>query len=380
MTRIAPANGEVRSPMPPCGGMRAAAARFAPLIATLCFAVVVCPKVVGGPPDPHMVQSTLAGTQLTADDAEALEERLRGNPHDATARLQLIGYHSFRQWTDSTSVQRHGQLVLWMIRNDPRSPLLAMPYGHIDPLRASEMYERAKESWLEHLEREPDDAVLLGHAAALLGNPTSLFERVADRDLAVSLLERAQEADPGNAEWPFKLGHMHWLGGSRSMAGPDETTAAKALSHFERAYRLGGGAYGPLALISVMRAAFAAGRVADARAYAVEAMASEDPLHRDGDTRHRANILLGRIALAEGDLEEAGKYLLAAGQRQGSPSLSTFGPNMRLAQELLERGERDVVLAYFELCRAFWKEDRLDQWAALVRAGSMPDFGGNLLY
>ena len=181
MTRIAPANGEVRSPMPPCGGMRAAAARFAPLIATLCFAVVVCPKVVGGPPDPHMVQSTLAGTQLTADDAEALEERLRGNPHDATARLQLIGYHSFRQWTDSTSAQRHGQLVLWMIRNDPRSPLLAMPYGHIDPLRASEMYERAKESWLEHLEREPDDAVLLGHAAALLGNPTSLFERVADR-------------------------------------------------------------------------------------------------------------------------------------------------------------------------------------------------------
>lgn len=188
--------------------MRAAAARFAPLIATLCFAVVVCPKVVGGPPDPHMVQSTLAGTQLTADDAEALDERLRGNPHDATARLQLIGYHSFRQWTDSTSAQRHGQLVLWMIRNDPRSPLLAMPYGHIDPLRASEMYERAKESWLEHLEREPDDAVLLGHAAALLGNPTSLFERVADRDLAVSLLERAQEADPDNAEWPFKLGHM----------------------------------------------------------------------------------------------------------------------------------------------------------------------------
>ena len=147
--------------------------------------------------------------------------------------------------------------------------------------------------------------------------------------------------------------------------------------HFERAYRLGEGVYGPLSLISVMRAAFAAGEVAEARAYATEALASAEPIHRAGDTRHRANILLGRIALAEDDVAAAGKYLLAAGQTEASPSLSTFGPNMRLAQELLERDERDVVLEYFELCKAFWKEDRLEEWATLVREGNMPEFGGN---
>ena len=155
-------------------GMRRAVARFAPLIATLCFAVVISANVVGGPPDPHMVhrvRSPERSSRRTA--AEALEERLRGNPHDATARLQLIGYHWSRQWTDSTNAQRHGQPVLWIICNDPRSPSLAMPYGHVEPRRNPEMYERAKESWLEHLEREPDDAVLLGHAAALLSNPAT---------------------------------------------------------------------------------------------------------------------------------------------------------------------------------------------------------------
>ena len=53
---------------------------------------------------------------------------------------------------------------------------------------------------------------------------------------------------------------------------------------------------------------------------------------------------------------------------------------MRLAQERLSTANAMSSWEDFELCRVFWKEDLLDQWAALVRAGSMPDFGGNLLY
>jgi hypothetical protein len=51
---------------------------------------------------------------------------------------------------------------------------------------------------------------------------------------------------------------------------------------------------------------------------------------------------------------------------------------MALAKELLEKGERDTVLQYFELCRTFWKRDngKLAGWNAKVREGGIPDFGG----
>jgi hypothetical protein len=55
---------------------------------------------------------------------------------------------------------------------------------------------------------------------------------------------------------------------------------------------------------------------------------------------------------------------------------------MSLAQDLLTKGERDVVLEYFELCRHFWKMEngRLTKWGQEVKAGRIPDFGANLVY
>jgi hypothetical protein len=62
--------------------------------------------------------------------------------------------------------------------------------------------------------------------------------------------------------------------------------------------------------------------------------------------------------------------------------MDSFGPNMTLAEDLLEEGERDVVLEYFSLCRKFWEmgKEELDQWTEAVKAEKMPDFGANLDY
>ena len=65
---------------------------------------------------------------------------------------------------------------------------------------------------------------------------------------------------------------------------------------------------------------------------------------------HKANIILGRLALIEDDIALASYRLLEAGKVEGSAPLGGLGPNMSLAAELLERGEKDVVLEYFELC------------------------------
>ena len=101
-----------------------------------------------------------------------------------------------------------------------------------------------------------------------------------------------------------------------------------------------------------------------------------------GNATHKINITMGRIALRDGKIDEAKMYLIEAGKTQGSPQLDSFGPNMSLAKELLEKGEKKVVLEYFDLCRVFWKTDysKLDTWTADVKNDRIPDFGANLIF
>jgi hypothetical protein len=97
---------------------------------------------------------------------------------------------------------------------------------------------------------------------------------------------------------------------------------------------------------------------------------------------HHGHVVLGRVALRRGDVEAAKRHLLAAGHVSGSPSLGSFGPNMALAKELLDVGQADVVLEYFDLCAKFWErhEHILDDWRNAVRSGQIPDFGANMVY
>jgi hypothetical protein len=55
---------------------------------------------------------------------------------------------------------------------------------------------------------------------------------------------------------------------------------------------------------------------------------------------------------------------------------------MSLANELLEKGEKETVIEYFELCKKFWKmnDGRLDSWIASIKGGGKPYFGANLDY
>jgi len=128
---------------------------------------------------------------------------------------------------------------------------------------------------------------------------------------------------------------------------------------------------------------FKLGDAEDARIFASNLFALLPQFTNDwdyGNAVQNANLVYGRIAVKDGRIEDAKRYLLAAGNSPGSPQMNSFGPNMSLAKDLLDKGERDVVLKYFELCRRFWKMDRgrLDKWSQEVRDGETPDFGVSL--
>lgn len=127
------------------------------------------------------------------------------------------------------------------------------------------------------------------------------------------------------------------------------------------------------------------GRYARAEAKATELLALAEQFPRDwyyGNAIHYGHLLLGRVAVARGDLARAGVELLAAGHTPGSPQLNSFGPNCRLALELLRLGEPSPVVEYLQLCTTFWRSgaSRAAAWMDQIRAGTVPDFGPNLVY
>ena len=101
-----------------------------------------------------------------------------------------------------------------------------------------------------------------------------------------------------------------------------------------------------------------------------------------GNAIHHGYTVRGQVALEEGKLDQACSDLHASAQTRGSPQLNSFGPNMQLAERLLDVGRRDAVLEYLDSCHAFWEmgEAKLDTWMADIRRGKAPAFEANLAF
>jgi tetratricopeptide (TPR) repeat protein len=325
----------------------------------------------------------MSGSRLTAEEVESLEKQIEKNPHDISSRTKLLDYYFMKQIQNQSAREARRKHILWLILNSPESGVLATPYGELNAILDTEAYSQGKKAWINHLKRRPTNLKLLEHSAK--------FFLIFDQELAKESLQTARSLDMDNPKWPRELGHMY----SRNMYSWDMVTkslkvkanvAVKALEQFEIAYKLSTG-MGRKALLQrnallqyLAKAALAANKPQKAKEYAEKMLSQKSSSWNYGNNIHHGNIILGRIALTLDDLEEAKRRLIKAGKTPGSPQLNSFGPSMALAKELLQKGEKDVVLKYFELCSKFWKsgKDRLLKWSVVVKDGKIPDFGKTL--
>ena len=157
-------------------------------------------------------------------------------------------------------------------------------------------------------------------------------------------------------------------------------TPEQVLSDMQQELDVPGGLRRTLALPRLAKAALAAGALDKAVAYAKEGLGPNGGI--DGQSTFDCNMVLGQVALRNGNVAEAAQYLTASGKSSGSPALNSFGPSMSLAKELLEKGQSDTVLEFFTLCKAFWVDHAklLDTWSETVHKGGVPNFGANLQY
>jgi len=321
--------------------------------------------------------------QITAADAEALEQGLLKDPDNQSAREQLITYYFEAIITSKTPdlEEKREKHVFWLIEHHPESQLAGSPEAEIEPMGftgSMEGFEQAKKLWLQQVDAHPDNQRILSNAGQ--------FFLISDEKLGRDLLEKALALDPSDTETSSRLAQFYDL--ERTYASsPEEkaTLSQKSFSLRERALEKAEGIDRFYELGDAANSAYEAGEFEKAAQYANELLQSA-PQYKDdwnyGNALFHGNIVLGRVALQHGDIVGAKEHLLAAGETPGSPQLDSFGPNMTLAKELLEKGERDVVLTYLQSCAKFWKMggDKLQSWMAAVRGGGMPDFGANLDY
>jgi tetratricopeptide (TPR) repeat protein len=306
-------------------------------------------------------------------DVDALEAKLVEDPEDFSARRDLIAYYGLR---DRAAKDKH---VLWIIEHHPEFSGSG-PEMSLNPVMEESAYRQGKALWLQNVKNHPTNAVILGNAAA--------YFLLSDRPTTEDFLTKAQALEPQNPSWPERLGQLYKLEMIGQSGAGSAAKAAKALAEFEKAQTQTTPAVpGAPRLADLAQMAVAAGDLEKARTYATELLGPGMQWSAGGNAGRAffyGNLVLGRVALREGRLDEAKNYLLEAGKMKGDPSLNSFGPNMSLAKELLEKGETNAVLEFFQECGKFWPqyggENKTAKWTAEVKEGKTPDFGGNLYY
>jgi tetratricopeptide (TPR) repeat protein len=332
---------------------------------------------------PDTAQLQVGQNQITAVQANALEEKLVTNPNNLAVREQLIRYY-FNASLSSRAVdleQKREQHILWLIEHQPESELAGSPEADILPMGingSTDFYQLGKQRWLEQAKKYPNNPRVLMNAAQFL------FP--VDQNTARDLLEKALTLDPGNPEISSKLAQLYEQQRMNATSSNEkDSLAQKALSIRESGIQKATAEQRFYELGDLATSALEAGDAAKAEQYASELLQDAQAFKTNwnyGNAVHKGNIVLGRIALQRHDIEGAKKYLLLAGETPGSPQLDSFGPNMTLAKGLLERGEQEVVISYLQSCEKFWKMGgvKLQSWIATVKAGGTPDFSANLDY
>ncbi|HZR28725.1 MAG TPA: tetratricopeptide repeat protein [Terriglobales bacterium] len=323
-----------------------------------------------------------SGDRGDGNSCQELEAQLKTASGDATLHEKLIQCYFQSEIRAGSQSERAGieksraEQVLWLVQHAPEESLAGSPLATIENYFYPEDYVRIKQAWMDQVQAHPGNANILLHAAHFMSAP-------GDQEKKEEFAARAHSLDPKNTDAASFLAQIYELKMNYDSTPEQKVQLARqslqlreeAISILPLKRRL-------LELKDVATDAFESGDDAKAQAYAEEMLrsAGQGESWNIGNAVHQGNLLLGRLALKRDDLEEAKKRLLAAGKTPGSPQLDSFGPNMLLAKELLEKKQKEVVLQYFDECAKFWHQDRLDQWRETVSQGRIPNFGANLFY
>jgi tetratricopeptide (TPR) repeat protein len=207
-----------------------------------------------------------------------------------------------------------------------------------------------------------------------------------DTDIALRLLQQCQQLEPASYRWAGELGDLYAFMAGRKEGAEKAGLSVLALEQYEKAITLNKQERSrqrdrdrSALLRDAAEAAFDVGQLAKAKSYATELLLEyghDLTAYSYSDAAHYGNIILGRIALREGDLAKAKEHLLIAGRTPKLAGRTFFIPDMNLVRELFAKNERDAVLEYLQLCGTIYESQHkvFQRWEQMVRKGETPSF------
>ena len=179
-------------------------------------------------------------------------------------------------------------------------------------------------------------------------------------------LRRAIELAPPGDEWKPALGQALQAKSNRTLDPKEKvrvlTEAASLVPDPAK----------PGILTNLIAAEFDAGDDQAAERDAGQVLASAP---KNANAYNAAQTILGRIAASKGDLNEAKARLIASITMPASLKNANFEPNMTLAQDLYDAGQKDAVLEFLEASRIVWKGERgrIDRMISFVKKAPSVD-------
>lgn len=349
------------------------------------FETLVTAPVPRSPLDPAP-EICWRGSNMSEEEIEICTDYLDLMPESFAARLFLLGCY-FSEACEPEGSLRHAELVYWIIEHHPTSSICRNAYASIPVPGAA--FAKGRDKWMRQVEVNPDNATILGHAAQYL--------LIYDRRKAEELLLKTRSLEPEQRTWNKQLSLLYSLDARVGEGEAKRAAAAKALQYGELALHANldpieeiivakatqeGEANAPEVMNQIhrlwdlpqlARMAMDAGEHEWARNYAHEILNQdiESPAYSNyEDHYHLAKTILGRLALQSGDINQAKQYL----QESAECGFCAFGPDLSLANELLNQGERDAVREYLKTCLEQWPSGTEDvsQWIAELDAERIP--------
>ena len=287
------------------------------------------------------------GFQMTPAQARRAENLLLREPANLKAHLKLLGYYRRGSYKDDTDGEKYTDQVVWLIEHRPKSDALSTAVFVHD----NRHFQRARKHWLLALKRSPDNTRILDNAAHCCIH--------ADRVLAERLWKRARLLEPLNEEWPLALSFMLRLYSKDPESPLDRALAKRCVKNGIAALKLHSRfpkrsyLWGYLSMhVSDLAAVALKFRIFQASLFCGKYLVSQ--LENSGRTSskkrfevHIGHAILGKTALAKGDVDVAKRHLNQMAQ-YGDPN---WQHDLTLARQLLEHKEGNAVVEYLLLCK-----------------------------
>ena len=302
----------------------------------------------------------IQGFDMTPHDVNLTIIALKKKPDSLKDHILLAAYYGYKQSPDAD------KYALWLIAHYPAAPIFGGP-PFIPPSDAQAVL------WRKQLVKYPLNTLVLANAASSL--------KLNDASQSIAIYKKLMKLQPSNHKWPLHIARIIQFQINPNYGSPEdnESAAKHAMKYAQMSFNLAKSNRTKLnAIEELMMDAYYAQNYTQANDYALmehKYLPSSDPT-LDPDVIYHSYMMQGLVALHNKDIPAADNFLLKSGQSSGSAPLDSFGPNMMLADQLLQNGQKAVVLQFLQECATFWNEgtNTLKQWMAEIKQGQHPDF------